>query len=333
MKKKLLFLLMPLLLCGMTGCVRYNGQGKPSKSSSSQKEESSISSSDTASEDISSDVSSESGQSQDSSDVSSESDISSSEAPVSSSEVAPESDELPKGTEVTLYLVFGANGLYQNEEVDDKIPELFLEHVMEYKGKVGDLLPTDKEVTSSVKGSKFAYWTAYNNDGKLTNYIKVPGYDKKILYAYFFDGKGGYPSGDSGEVEPVTPPTPAEYTPSSVGTLPASGYGFKFGDGSFMEAVRTGDNDGFQQFVINYRAFTKDQTFQLCDFSKENAVWTVDVDPYSFGGDSKESVNWKEYLVHDTYEHNYKVVKDFNAESIYIKLKYGEDQLYFQLGS
>ena len=34
MKKKVLFVLIPLLILGLTGCVKYNGQGKPGKKSS-----------------------------------------------------------------------------------------------------------------------------------------------------------------------------------------------------------------------------------------------------------------------------------------------------------
>ena len=34
MKKKVLFLLIPLIVAGLSGCVKYNGQGKPGKKSS-----------------------------------------------------------------------------------------------------------------------------------------------------------------------------------------------------------------------------------------------------------------------------------------------------------
>lgn len=98
-----------------------------------------------------------------------------------------------------------------------------------------------------------------------------------------------------------------------------------------MDAVRTNDDNGFSQYLINHRIFKKDQVFQLYDF-ENNAGWTVDIDPYSFGGNSSESTNWKTYISHNYSDHTYKVLQDFNAESIYIKLKYGEDQIYFQLG-
>ena len=226
--------------------------------------------------------------------------------------------------------MFGEYGLYEGNPVTTNIDALFLEHAMEFSAKVGDLLPND-QVTSSVDGSHFVSWISYNNDGKLTEYLKVPGYDNKILYASFTGGTAGGQGGNHGGGGEVVPPTPGEYTPSSTGTLPTFGYGFEFADGSFMAAVRTNDDNGFSQYLINHRTFKKDQVFQLYDF-ENNAGWTVDIDPYSFGGNSGESTNWKSYISHNYSDHTYKVLQDFNVESVYIKLKYGEDQIYFQLG-
>ena len=312
MKKKVLLVLIPLILTTISGCVKYNGQGKPGKKSSSDAEQSS-------------EVTPSSGEVIPSSDV----ELSSSVAPQPSSDPVVPSDELPAGTEVKVYLVFGEYGLYKGNPVNTKIESMFLEHTVEFSGKVGELLPND-EVTSSVDGSHFVCWVAYNNDGKLTEYLKVPGYQNKILYASFTGGKGGGQGGGShGGGGEVVPPTPGEYTPSSTGALPTSGFGFKFSDDSYMAAVRTNDDNGFQQHLINHRSFSKDQVFQLYDF-ENNAGWTVDIDPWSFGGNA-ESTNWKAYIAHNYSTHTYTVLQDFNVESIYIKLKYGEDQIYFQL--
>ena len=308
MKKKLLFVLIPLLLASIIGCVKYNGQGKPGKKSSSGIP--------------------------DTSDVtpgSSDVGPSSSADPNPSSDPTPCGDELPKGTDVSVYLVFGEYGLYNGNPVNANIDALFLEHAIEFKGKVGDLLPVD-EVSSSVEGSHFVCWVSYNNDGKLTEYLKVPGYDKKILYASFTGGQGGGQGGNHGGGGEVVPPTPGEYTPASTGTLPNAGYGFKFSDNSYMLAVRTNDDNGFEQHLINHRKFTTGQVFQLYDFAN-SAGWTVDIDPWSFGGTSAESVTWKSYLSHNYSNHTYTVVQDFDVESIYIKLKFGEDQIYFQLAA
>ena len=318
MKKKLLVLLVPFLLVGLSSCVKYNGQGKPGKKSS---EDAPTESSVPAPEG--------------SSDAAPISCIDNSSAVPGSSTVIPDpepsADELPKGTEVKVYLVFGEYGKYKGDFVNTKIPSMFLEHAMEFTAKVGDLLPND-DVTSSVDGSHFVCWVAYNNDGKLTEYLKVPGYQNKILYASFTGGNGGGSSGQHGGGGDIVPPTPGEYTPASTGTLPTFGYGFKFSDGSYMAAVKTNSFDGFDQYLINHRSFTAGQTFQLYDF-ENSAGWTVAIDPWSFGGDSDESTAWKAYIQHNSSNQTYKVLQDFNVESVYIKLKYGEDEIYFQLGN
>ena len=315
MKKKLLFVLIPLIMASLSGCVKYNGQGKPGKKSSQPEGASEVVPGE------SSEVTPTSGNEN------------SSIAPGSSQNIpdpTPSGDELPKGTEVTVYLVFGEYGKYQGNLVESKIESLFLEHTIEFKAKVGDLLPND-EVTSSVTGSHFVCWVSYNNDGKLTEYLKVPGYQNKILYASFTGGQGGGQGGNHGGGGEVVPPTPGEYTAASEGALPTYGYGFKFSDGKYMAAVRTNDDNGFEQYLINHRKFVKDQVFQLYDF-EHSAGWTVDIDPWSFGG-SAESTNWKAYIAHNSSNHTYTVLKDFNVESVYIKLKFGEDQIYFQLGN
>ena len=322
MKKKLLSLLMPLLILGMTSCVMYNGQGKPGTNKSSSTTPAS-SSQAAPSENSGEPVSSQPGNS---SDVT----PSSSQNPQPSSEA--NSDELPKGTDVKVYLVFGPYALYKGNPVNTNIDALFLEHAIEFEAKVGSALPGSQDVTSTVENSRFLAWTSYNNDGKLTDYLLVPGYQNKILYASFTGGNGGgQQTGGSGGSGQVTPVVPGEYTPATEGALPTSGYGFKFSDGTYMDATRTNDDNGFSQYLINHRKFSKDQIFQLYDFG-ENAGWTVSIDPYSFGGDNDMATNWKAYIAHDTQAHTYKVLQDFNAESIYIKLKYGEDQIFFQLG-
>lgn len=195
MKKKLLFLLIPLLIAGTVGCVKYNGKGKNrGKTSAPTSQESSIAP----------DSSNGGGNS-------SAGDNSSSQKPIPT----PTSDELPVGTDVKVYLVFGEYGLYKDEAVNNKIESLFLEHAIELEAKVGDRLPTRDDVKSTVEGSKFVAWTAYNNDGKLTEYTKVPGYQNKILYASFAGGNGSDSSGggsqgggeQGGGGQPVDPTT------------------------------------------------------------------------------------------------------------------------------
>ena len=106
------------------------------------------------------------------------------------------------------------------------------------------------------------------------------------------------------------------------GTTPTEeGYGLKFGDGSTVKATKTGDFDGFTQYLISGQDFKAGETFQLYDFGKD-ATWVVNIDSASFGGKVSE------YLENDGTK--YIVKKDFNAD-VYIKLKYQNDQIYFGL--
>ena len=301
MKKNKLFLLISLVAMGLSSCVMYNGQSKPDSGKkkqqpqSSQVEQSSVQSSENPGENM----------------------------PTPPNHNDPE--DLPAETAVTVYLVFGEYGKLDGEFVTNRIDSpVFLEHAVALAAKVGDDLPGKDRVQSSVPHSEFVAWTAYNNDGKITEYAKVPAIDGKILYASFSGGEGGKQG--SSDVQPTPQPTPT-FEPSTSGALPTTGYGFLFGDNSYMAASHTDDFDGFAQYLISNKKFTKDQTFKLCDFGNGAGTWVIDIDAYSFGGTSANSENWKTYLSNDGTQ--YKVLKDFNIESIYIKLKMGSDQIYF----
>ena len=300
MKKKLL-LISTLLALGLSSCVMYNGQGKPGASKSKEQQQSS--------------------QVEPSSQAS--------ENPAENMPTPPnhnEPEDLPAETDVTVYLVFGEYGKLDGEFVTTRIEApIYLEHAIPLATQVGQDLPGKDRVKSSVPHSEFVAWTAYNNDGKLTEYAKVPAIDGKILYASFSGGEGG--KHGNTDVQPTPQPTPT-FEPASTGALPTTGYGFKFSDDSYMAAVHTDDFDGFSQYLISNKKFTKNQVFTLCDFSKtSDNTWVKDIDPYSFGGTSANSENWKEYLSNDGSK--YTVLKDFNIESIYIKMKMGEDEVYF----
>ena len=297
MKKKVLFLLIPMLLAGLTGCVKYNGQGK----SSSKEKITPSSAVDPASYSI---------------------EPSTPPAPHGGGE---QGDPVQPETDVTVYLVFGENGLYNGQPVITNNAKLFLEHVVELSGKSGADLPGKDAVTSTVSKSTFVAWVAYNNDGKLTEYTKFPSVDKKILYATFTGGEGGDHSGSgSGGSGGGETPQPSEYKPSDMGTLPTEGFGFVFSDGSFMAGTKTDPFGDYQQYVITKRSFKQGQMFSLYDFAN-SAGWTVAIDEYSFGG------NGADYLSIDTANQKYVVLKDFNVESIYLKFKMGADQVYFEL--
>ena len=164
----------------------------------------------------------------------------------------------------------------------------------------------------------------YKNDGKLTEYTKVPAIANAVLYATFKGGKGGEHSQEGGST------IPTEYTPSTASESTGTGFGFKLSDNTFMAGVHTGFNDmGFDEYKLTARAFKKDQTFKLWDFAN-NVGWTEQVDPYSFNGTSAQSTEWAKYLSVDASE--YTVLQDFNAAEIYIKIKFEANQVYFKLG-
>ena len=297
MKKKFLFLLIPLLACGLSSCVMYNGQ--PKSGSKNTTPSSSSPSGDTS---------------------------------VTPPDPSPHDteDDSKEGDQITVYLVFGQYGKYEGELVSTSDESLFLEHVKKMENMVvGSDLPGKDKVTSSVSGSEFKTWVMYKNDGKLTEYTKVPAIDNAILYATFSGGNGGGSSGGGGSQGGGG--STSEFTPSSADDLRTEGYGFRFlgTHVTYMAAVHTEDFDGFQQYKISSRAFKKNQEFQLYDFANK-AGWTVPLDKYSFGGSESHPTEWEKYVSRngDTYT----VLQDFNVSDVYIKLKFGEDQLYFALG-
>ena len=301
MKKKLFFVLIPLLIGGLSGCVKYNGQGKPGTKSSGQ-----------------------------AASVSKDTPFGSSHnvtPATSNSDSSAPAAQVNDGESVKVYLAFGEYGLYKGQPVTNSIgAPVYLENAMELDARAGEDLPGASDVTSKVTGSHFVAWTAYNNDGKLTEYSKVPSIDKMILYASFTGGSGG------GQGSQPIPPEPQPVDPEgpSTGNLPTSGYGFLFTDGSYMLGSHTGQSDaGHEQYLITNARFTAGQVFSLCDFGSNAATWVVDIDPYAFGGTSAHSVEWQNYLSKGAS--SYTVLQDFTSPSIYIKLKFGEDQLYFAI--
>jgi len=307
MKKKLLFLLIPLLASGLSSCVLYNGQGKPGRSTSPSSSIPTDNSSAAPSE-------------------------SSSAIPATSSSSGTP-DTPGETTQVTVYLVFGQYGKYEGELVTSKEESLFLEHVKKMDNVlVGSDLPGKDKVTSSVEGSIFQTWVMYKNDGKLTEYTKVPAIDNAVLYASFSGGQGGGSSGggSSGGGGSVTP---SEFTPSTAEEATGTGFGFKFfgAHETYMAGQQVDPFDGFQQYKFSMRAFKKGQEFALYNFGS-GGTWTVPIDKYSFGGSETQPNEWQKYLSRSSDEKYYTVLQDFNSSEIYIKIKYQQDQVYIALG-
>ena len=306
MKKKLLFLLMPLLM-GLTSCVLYNGQGKPGKSSSKA-----------------ADVTP-------SSESSGSSGSSASVTPPDPTHHDTPEDAQP-GATITIYLVFGQYGKLDGEFVNTSEASLFLENTKKVTNAVvGSDLPGADRVTSSVEGSLFKAWVLYKNDGKLTSYTKVPAIDNAILYASFGHNAeeeqqgGGSSSGEGSSTE-------STYKGSTSAEENGTGFGLRFlgAHYTYMAGEYAQEYQGFQQYRLSNRAFKRNQEFTLYDFGSGGA-WVVNVDPYSFGGDSGSSTEWQKYLSNDGTK--YTVLQDFNVSEVFIKIKNNEDQIYFALGA
>ena len=106
-----------------------------------------------------------------------------------------------------------------------------------------------------------------------------------------------------------------------------SGYGLKFGNGRTILAQDMEDYGGYTQKKIIRQQFKKDDTFALYNFSTK-ASWVVNVDGYSFGGDAEHLNKWEAYL--SIGATSYTVLQNFTAD-IYLKFKYENDQVYFDL--
>lgn len=227
------------------------------------------------------------------------------------SESIPEIDTEPvsEGEVVDTYLVLGTIGLYKGQPGQSFGSPFFLENAIKFTAEAGSDLPGQEDVTTiSTSTGVFESWVLYEAGmGALTKVTKVPMYKNAILYAYYSDS--GEAEQESEEVE-------------------ETGYGLKFGDGRTIKANETSevDYEGRKQYVINSASFTKDETFSLYDF--ENDVqWAVDIDPYSFGANGDAS-KVSQYVSRSGT--TYTVNKSFTAK-VYIKLKNGNDQIYFQL--
>lgn len=294
MNKKLL-LLFPLIALGVSSCVKYNGKdpakekAKTSETSTSEDSSSSSSSEDTSSGNTSSSDS-------------------------SSSEQGGGEEGPTFGEEVTTYLVLGEYGLFRGEK-GTNVPDKYLENTVAYKAKIGSPLPTKTDITTTVSGSSFVCWQAYENAGAPKEYTVVPAHEGTILYAKFSGGSGGGGSGGGG---------------GGGDSLPTTGFGFMFTDSTYLVGTLQDEKDaqGRIQYKISDHQFHTGDTFQLYDF-ENRAGWVEDLDPYSFANTSGSGNFWPHYINKGSY---YTVLVDFTAE-IYLKMAYEDNVVYFGLKS
>ncbi len=98
--------------------------------------------------------------------------------------------------QVTAYLCLTKVGQASGYEVQEKIPTIFVENAIVFKGEVGAALP-GKDAITATSGAAFKGWVAYDGAGAPTYYTTLPDADGKILYAYFANGTGGGGGGGS----------------------------------------------------------------------------------------------------------------------------------------
>lgn len=210
---------------------------------------------------------------------------------------------------VNLYLVLGPNGKYDGAAGVD-VPSMFLENTKSLTMAIGaDLSDVSKKVTSEIDGSSFSHWINRETTEQVTT---VPTEDS-VLVAVFTGGDGSN-----------------AYNPSGI---PTEGYGFMFNDlvdgkPYYKVGEDKGDVDVYEttyhQYQIQDFQLVAGQKFKLYDFGAE-AGWTVDLDPYSCGAEGDAAKVALYVAIEDGF---YVVKQTFNTNGIYIKLKYGSDNLY-----
>ena len=153
MKKSLLFLLIPLTITGLTGCVKYNGKNKDG----SPKGSTSTSTTAAPTTDTSSSTSEQ-----------------------------PPVPPAPTGS-VNLYLVLGPNGRYEGA-AGDTYATKYLVNTKVVTISIGAALPGKDKVTSTVSGSSFSHWIDRSTSKTLTT---APEVDGSVLVAVYDGGDGG----------------------------------------------------------------------------------------------------------------------------------------------
>ena len=184
--------------------------------------------------------------------------------------------------------------------VKGEVSSKFYENTIIWEAAAGTALPTKEQVESSVRGASFTGWAYYDPDHSDVvpdYYTTVPEANGTPLYAMF------------------TGTDASDDTPT--------GYGLMFGDGTYRVAQPADEFEGFKQYVISNVSFKEGVTVQLYNFDEE-VGWIVGINTASFDG------NVSSYLT-DKDDTHWVAMQDFTCSSVYIKLKYQQDEVYFGL--
>ena len=116
-------------------------------------------------------------------------------------------------------------------------------------------------------------------------------------------------------------------TPAPQSGEPTSGFGIKFNDDTYIEAEPAGQEGGYTQYLLDDQEFSVGQKFNIINFGDSNPStkrFLAGVDNSSFGTQAP----WSRYIRVDTDNNYFEVIYSFQAD-VYIKLKSGEDMIYF----
>lgn len=104
---------------------------------------------------------------------------------------------------ISVNLVLTKNGLYNGKQGQNN-DELFLENVVTFTGEIGDKLPDESVITSTVNDVVFTNWIYYDGNGKpeVADTLTAD-LNNQVLYA-FFDYEGEYGGGGSSTGETTT---------------------------------------------------------------------------------------------------------------------------------
>ena len=100
-------------------------------------------------------------------------------------------------------------------------------------------------------------------------------------------------------------------------SMSAASYGILVNGKIYFAGTKVDEFEGFQQYLAHVQVKAGDYC-QLCD-AENNAVWAVDINPASVSGFTRN-------------DNKYEVTAD-GCYDFYIKLKYGQDELYIGPGS
>ena len=206
---------------------------------------------------------------------------------------------------------------YLGEEYD--IPDFQVEGATSYVFDENDLL-----VISFAEGTDM--------DSKLAainTVLSTAGYHYSQLYSMQVNKAkhlmfGAYVDGNS--IKIFSMPNDFDMTGYYIIILEYNEEYHEYDVASLEEAEYFNEEDGYTQYRILDFTFTNGMRFFIYDFNNEIAFF-VPINGYSLGGSSADDTAYAAYIEYNEEAQAYVIKQDFSG-NIYLKLKYGEDNVY-----